>query len=103
MLLKVFPAFSPLIFLPEEGVLDPLDLDDPELGFRHRLVEQAVHRPVAAVFAGHRDPQEILAHGHWQPCLWEKAWRVGGGRREGVRRGDVHGRGCRCRRGGESG
>ena len=41
---------SPLVLLPEEGVLHTLDLDDPELGLRNCLVEKAVNRPVAAVF-----------------------------------------------------
>lgn len=70
---------SPLVLLPEEGVLHTLNLDDPELGFRHGLVEQAVHRPVAAVFAGHGHPQEVLTHRHWQPRLRKEAGWVGGG------------------------
>lgn len=44
------PLFSPLILLPEERILHTLDLDDPELCLRHRLVEKAVHCSVAAVF-----------------------------------------------------
>lgn len=82
---------SPLVLLPEEGVLHAQDLDDPELGLWHRLVEKAVHRPVAAVFAGDRHLQEVLAHRHGQPCLRKKAGRVGGRRREGMRRGEIHG------------
>lgn len=76
-------SLSPFVLLPEEGVLHTLNLDDPELGLRDRLVEQAVHRPVAAVFTGHRHPQEVLGHRHWQPCFWKKARRVGGRWRQG--------------------
>lgn len=68
---------SPLVLLPEKGVLYSLDLDDPELGLGHRLVEQAVHGPVAAVFPGHGHPQEVLAHWHGQPRFWKKAGLVG--------------------------
>lgn len=92
-------CFAPLILLPEERILHALDLDDPELGLRHRLVEKAVHGPVAAVFARHRHLQEVLAHRHGQPRFRKKAGRVGGRRREGMRRGEVHGGG----RGGRTG
>lgn len=48
---KMFALLSsPLVLLPEEGVLHTLDLDDPEFGLRNCLVEKAVNRPVAAVF-----------------------------------------------------
>lgn len=69
---------SPLVLLPEEGVLHAQDLDDPELGLRHRLVEKAVHRPVAAVFTRDRHLQKVLAHRHGQPCFRKKAGWVGG-------------------------
>lgn len=90
---------SPFILLPEEGVLHTLDLDDPELGLRHGLVEKAVHCPVAAVFPGHGHPQEVLGHRHRQPRFWKRAGWVCGCRREGMRCRDIHGRGGR--RGGE--
>lgn len=84
---------SPLILLPEEGVLHTQDLDDPELGLGHCLVEKAVHCAVAAVFTRDRHLQEVLAHRHGQPRFRKKAGRVGGGRREGMRGGEIHGRG----------
>ena len=67
------------------------DLDDSELSFRHRLVEQAVDGPVAAVVPGHGDLQEVLAAGHGQPGLREQTRGVGGGGRQRVRRRQVHG------------
>lgn len=82
---------SPLVLLPEEGVLHTLDFDDPELGLRHCLVEKAVHCPVAPVFTRDWHLQEVLAHRHWQPCFRKKAGWVGSRRREGMRRGEIHG------------
>lgn len=84
-------GFPPLVLLPQERVLHTLDLDDPELGLRHRLVEKAVHRPVAAVLTGHRHLQEVLAHRHGQPRFRKQTGRVGGRRRERMRRGEIHG------------
>lgn len=83
------PVPSPLVLLPQERVLDPLDPDDPELGLGHRLVEQAVHGPVAPVLSRYRHLQEVLVHCHGQPCLWEQAGGVGGGWGEGVGRGVI--------------
>lgn len=73
-------VLSPLVLLPEEGVLHAQDLHNPELGLRHRLVKETVHGPVAAVLARHWHLQKVLAHCHGQPCFWEKAGWVGGGR-----------------------
>lgn len=70
---------SPLVLLPEEGVLNTQDLDDPVLGLQHGLVEKAVHCAVAAVFTRNWNLKKVLVHHHRQPGLWKKAGRVGGG------------------------
>lgn len=82
---------SPLVLLPEEGVLHAQDLDDPELGLRHCLVEKAVHCAVTAVFTWDGHLQEVLGHRHRQPRFRKKAGWVGGGRRERMRRREIHG------------
>lgn len=87
---KKMISFSPLVLLPEKGVLHTQDLDNPELGLRHSLVEEAVHRPVAAVFTCDWHLQEVLTHRHGQPCFWKKAGWVGGCWREGMRRREIH-------------